>query len=1398
LETFVPDFQLSLDFETAIQPEPSAKRAEAEPCAPPDEPRPDTVAAALFRRSFYAGARERQAVSGRHAMPEHQVIEVAASLRAGAEAGNHDAIKAALAATLGIPREVVDEVTLAADLGQAVWVDIDRGCAHHDYSRIFTMQAARPGRTSDYRPATWIHAKPLARYLADALRSARAQAAVPSATTIGALLPTPPSHGSTALADLGGYKLRATMARFQAALPVLLLDAGIDRMEAAFATGAMYLLPRARLYYAQTDPERLHAAYAKFYELLGWDAPADRVDVTTIGPATVPKLETVKRVHDAFQAMLKRRPPTGCSLRTLRRYHNRFMLAAGLALTFCTGARAMRRIGISARYWWADIDHVEFDDKVDEEGVRLDVVLCRVARETLSSVYAHLHELCSRLKAHRGRVPKQWLEFVSAALRHEDVPLLTLLRRRHARGLGTGDLRRALRDLASKGNWGRQFWQSELHLRGLSTEDIDLFARHVVVGAEVGSSTHIEPRRLIQQRITRGQDAVLDALSISAPHGLGCGAPADTWRIAQFPRARVRARRDDAGRTLVSLGRGSGVSDRFVDALVHSALRGTLCDRTSPAYRLWMQILDGIALEDDLRRAWTAVGDCYRDAGVAAIEWVDAQGRLQRRHLSPTTVLALEHGEASLGFDRAVAQLLAAIERTTGQKLDLNTLLDAVATRMASVLPGDLAAHVNGFEPLTAVDRRCLARLRTDRALAKVAARNADTEPATLSLRARLRNAVFSGVGHTAQSLAREFVDGVIDACRHSGTGSEAGQRRRMLEQLTSQSANARTLGGWFAIILDWLLEFVAQGTRRTSPFAPSSIDSYVSSIVLALLTALAEISVESIQEVDWAEVRRSVLAQAKGQPGHASAAFTAFHEYLVNHFGVEGRAWPRDDEGEPHLPRAQVVWPKEIARVQAFLDAQAGASRFELQLAAVFGLASSSAIREQDWRRCRMDGVALHDGHWYVTLDPRPGPDDGKTLDARRTMKLSVGAGAEAFGRWITHRRSEGAAAGELMFGDPANPLQPFEPGATIFELNRLLKEETGEPLVSFHSLRHTSISNARVAARSQREWDEVGVRAGHASNKETGRSYMHLYEGLLRQHLDNWLQSFDLTEAEVCSIAAATPGTLRQRWCRAQAVPRACVSWQFLTESSARVPMQSVDQGVAMTDAKLTTHDYSLGFTLRRVVAWMRERAEGADDSVIALKYDLADEGLKDGNRLIRRWHRYHGNRSALAGEVPLAPPSLPFVAGLRRVGQDKLRPVLQYLSSAPNLQAVEVAVEAWLNVLDGERIDLSDGVDARDFVALLKASGVSGHQIVLHHTDEAADVAAGLAGEISDDFGQDPVRLACSARSERSEIYLGLRAADETSPVPAATSVKGLNALLFCAWLYVRLCEQEQHHE
>ncbi len=64
---------------------------------------------------------------------------------------------------------------------------------------------------------------------------------------------------------------------------------------------------------------------------------------------------------------------------------------------------------------------------------------------------------------------------------------------------------------------------------------------------------------------------------------------------------------------------------------------------------------------------------------------------------------------------------------------------------------------------------------------------------------------------------------------------------------------------------------------------------------------------------------------------------------------------------------------------------------------------------------------------------------------------------------------------------------------------ISHLLKQRTGEPLISFHSLRHTFISLARIGVKSQREWNEMSVRAGHASNLETLRTYTNLYEGIL-----------------------------------------------------------------------------------------------------------------------------------------------------------------------------------------------------------------------------------------------------------------------------------------------------------
>ncbi len=212
-----------------------------------------------------------------------------------------------------------------------------------------------------------------------------------------------------------------------------------------------------------------------------------------------------------------------------------------------------------------------------------------------------------------------------------------------------------------------------------------------------------------------------------------------------------------------------------------------------------------------------------------------------------------------------------------------------------------------------------------------------------------------------------------------------------MYDELTKLNEEAVALGGWFAAIFDWLREFVHRGTLRTSPFAPKSIADYVGAIVIPLLTVLAEIDINAIEGVDWADVRKRVLALA-GDKDHASSAFTAYYEYMTFSYGLPPRSWPRDGEGKPHLPRAQLPSRAEIADVQIFLDARTKLGRFEDQLAAVFGMASSCAMREQDWRRCTMDGVHWYRGHWYVTLDPRPGPWTERRLmrDARSSSSVA------------------------------------------------------------------------------------------------------------------------------------------------------------------------------------------------------------------------------------------------------------------------------------------------------------------------------------------------------------------------------------------------------------------------
>lgn len=171
---------------------------------------------------------------------------------------------------------------------------------------------------------------------------------------------------------------------------------------------------------------------------------------------------------------------------------------------------------------------------------------------------------------------------------------------------------------------------------------------------------------------------------------------------------------------------------------------------------------------------------------------------------------------------------------------------------------------------------------------------------------------------------------------------------------------------------------------------------------------------------------------------------------------------------------------------------------------------------------------------------------------------------------------------------------------------------------------------------------------------------------------------------------------------------------------------------EGIETTTPVFSTLDRSSTITVRKVIAWLRDRAEGIDDQVIALKYDLADHGFDDAYRCMRRWYSRYGDRGVLASMLPLAKPPTPFAEGVPRIGQQKLSSLFDYLVGA-NRRAAAVAVETWLNVQHNGRIILANCDDARALIALLRTSGVEGDQLIICHTSDAVDSASDLISEV-----------------------------------------------------------------
>lgn len=277
--------------------------------------------------------------------------------------------------------------------------------------------------------------------------------------------------------------------------------------------------------------------------------------------------------------------------------------------------------------------------------------------------------------------------------------------------------------------------------------------------------------------------------------------------------------RDRAQRTHFGLSPRFGVAHLTADALLDGLLRQQLLTLREPGFLLLSLALDGIVDPDCLERAWQALPTAYRCSDGVGLEWLDRDGRLQRRLLSPVSVLALNACRHRGTFEAAADQLVTAVCAQGSFGHDLNAILSIVRARFATGLPGYLLAHVIGDHPLSAVPRSTLVRLDTKLALASRGVPSAGDAVLESGVRWRVADAAFAASQAMDSEEVAALLGAIGDACRANSTEpNPALDRRRMARELGVLAPACIAIGGWLCMLWSWTVDLVGRGTNRTQP----------------------------------------------------------------------------------------------------------------------------------------------------------------------------------------------------------------------------------------------------------------------------------------------------------------------------------------------------------------------------------------------------------------------------------------------------------------------------------------------------------------------------------------------------------------------------------------------------
>lgn len=825
------------------------------------------------------------------------------------------------------------------------------------------------------------------------------------------------------------------------------------------------------------------------------------------------------------------------------------------------------------------------------------------------------------------------------------------------------------------------------------------------------------------------------------------------------------------------------------------------------------------------------VVSCFtRIAVTQVVTWISLSAAIIE--LEQALQRAQKYGE----LPRSYAQLLSAAEGYAG-----------------ATLIGAGRAHTLGQLRMVALDPMCAAR-ETSKLVAPSVVIDPNAEEIIAKNEANIARAVAlaASAGQTASSSDRRELDLVEDLVRAFNAGNG-------LNRLAGMSAVQSQLAGVDLRISEhhvWARVLLLAGCHmlRDGDLAMSSIGRYYSGGAIRVFRVLRSMSLSRLDS----KILLDALGEAEDEAEPSNKASVraiaqATIAQLVEQDLIDPMRLPKGSAAR-YLGgiRAQVIWPHEVARADAWLSESISASPSDpiLPMArCAISVGADTGMRIGEVMRIRLKNIAVVNNSVQITVAPTRVDPRLKSKDSRRICHLDDPRAVQNLVAFLSQVHglgfpamdaSEGLASvdhdafnrslrgrEDLLFGDPHKRNELWHETAVRKWITIALKAATGDSKTTFHDLRHTWVSlgnEADFALGEQSAHNCYAERAnelGHAVNDLMFTTYTHIFGIGTRCAVDQGLvRSGMLRTASVAAWVGRSDPALRKSLSR-----KGC---QVDTEQGQRLLLNEVETfarsvelpqahclvSVKLVDATSPMASFKPASSRIDVLLGSFRRLADAQDGTqhhidIAARAGLSTREWAE----MRRAFRYLNREVKGVGKPPASEcePEAWLVAQywmelIDNASTQKWARIARYLESHAPDMAVRRAgdyVAKYLGISRYLEVNSADP-DFDSLLTVLKKSGSNLSRFTLNYTAEGGGLiqVRHAAAKMRNVFGIDVPSRERRPRDGRPDIYLSMsstaptHADKNTTQDGGAHSMKGLAPLFLAAQLLAELEGEVRH--